>query len=129
MLPDDNNPESRISPEQLEKSLIGIATESWRFSRVFARLVGKLDAGEASRYVNQLRYFHKMLEENMQDAGMKLVNVESQPFDPGMAASAINIADFGPDDQLVVDQMIEPIIMGVNGLKKAGTIMLRKVQL
>jgi hypothetical protein len=129
MLPDDNNPESRISPEQLEKSLINIATESWRFSRVFARLVGKLDAGEASRYVNQLRYFHKMLEENMQDAGMKLVNVEGQPFDPGMAASAINIADFGPDDQLLVDQMLEPIIMGASGLKKAGTIMLRKVQL
>lgn len=129
MLSEENNPETTVNPEQLEKSLINIATESWRFSRLFARLVGKLDAGEASRYVNQLRYFHKMLEDNMQEAGMKLVSVEGQPFDPGMAASALNIADFGPDDPLLVDQMLEPIIMGVSGLKKEGTIMLRKVQL
>ena len=58
---------------------------------------------------------------------MKIVNVEGQPFDPGMAASAINIGDFGPDDVLLVDQMVEPIIMGVEGLRKQGTVMLRKV--
>jgi hypothetical protein len=130
MIPNGQNDlETSFTPEQLEKSLINIATESWRFSRLFTRLVGKLDAGEASRYVNQLRYFLKMLEKNMNDAGMKLVNVEGQPFDPGTAASALNIADFGPDDQLLVDQMLEPIIMGTDGLKKSGTIMLRKVQL
>ena len=45
-------------------------------------------------------------------SGLKLVNVEGQLFDPGMAASALNIGDFGPDDDLFVDQMVEPIIMG-----------------
>ena len=44
-----------------------------------------------------------------------------------MAASAINIGDFSPDDVLLVDQMLEPIIMGPNGLRKQGTVMLRKV--
>jgi len=88
--------------------------------------VNKLDAGDASRYVNQLRYFQRKIEDNLDAAGMKLVNVEGQPFDPGMAASALNIADFGPDDTLLVDQMVEPIIMGANGLKKEGTVMLRK---
>lgn len=113
--------------DQLERSLIDIAVESWRFSRLFARVVQKLDAGEASRYVNQLRYFQKKVEESFDAIGLKLVNVEGQPFDPGMAASALNIGDFGPDDALLVDQMIEPIIMGPEGLKKQGTIMLRKV--
>jgi len=125
----DSNPESAANSEFLEKALIDIATESWRFSRLFVRLVGKLDAGEANRYVSQLRYFLKKLEGNMNDAGMKLINVEGQPFDAGMAATALNISDFGPDDQLLVDQMIEPIIMGTDGLKKEGTIMVRKVQL
>ena len=58
---------------------------------------------------------------------MKIVNVEGHPFDPGIAASAINIGDFGPDDILLVDQMVEPIIMGSEGLRKQGTVMLRKV--
>lgn len=118
--------ESASSPDQLEKSLIDIAVESWRFSRLFARVVNKLDAGEAGRYLNQLRYFQKKVEENLAAAGLKLVNVEGQSFDPGMAASALNLADFGPDDGLLVDQMVEPIIMGTNGLKKQGTVMLRK---
>jgi hypothetical protein len=114
--------------EQLERSLIDVAVESWRFSKLFSRMVGKLDAGEGSRYVNQLRYFQKKLEESLDASGLKLVNVEGQPFDPGMAASALNIGDFGPDDLLLVDQMVEPIIMGPEGLKKQGTVMLRKVE-
>lgn len=114
--------------EQLERSLIDVAVESWRFSRLFARLVNKLDAGDGGRYVNQLRYFQKKVEESLDVNGLKLVNVEGQPFDPGMAASALNIGDFGPDDQLLVDQMVEPIIMGPEGLRKQGTVMLRKVE-
>jgi len=113
--------------EQFERALIDIAVESWRFSRIFARLVSKLDAGESSRYVNQLRYFQKKVDESLDAGGLKIVNIEGHPFDPGMAASAINIGDFSPDDVLLVDQMLEPIIMGPNGLRKQGTVMLRKV--
>jgi hypothetical protein len=118
--PDDIN-------NQLERSLIDVAVESWRFARLFSRVVNRLDAGESTRYVNQLRYFQKKVEDNLCANGLKLVNVEGQPYDPGMAASALNIEDFGPDDELLVDQMVEPIIMGPEGLRKQGTVMLRKV--
>jgi len=123
-MPGDEN----SATDLLERSLIEIAVESWKFSRVFARVVNRLDAGEAGRYANQLRYFQKRVEQNLDAAGLKLVNVEGHVFDPGMAASPLNIGDFGPDDALLVDQMVEPIIMGRDGLKKQGTVMLRKVQ-
>ena len=116
------------SSEQMEQSLIDIAVESWRFSRLFGKVVSKLDAGESGRYVNQLRYFQRKVEESLDSSGLKLVNVEGQPYDAGMAASALNLGDFGPDDVLLVDQMVEPIIMGPNGLRKQGTVMLRKVE-
>lgn len=115
-----------VAVDRLSQSLLDIAVESWRFSRVFARVVNKLDAGEAGRYANQLRYFQKRVEESLEAAGLKIVNVEGQPFDPGMAATALNIGDFGPEDALLVDQMVEPIIMGPEGLRKQGTVMLRK---
>lgn len=114
--------------EHLEQSLIDIAVDSWRFSRLFGKIVSKLDAGESGRYANQLRYFQKKIEESLESTGLKLVNLEGQPYDPGMAASALNVGDFGPDDVLLVDQMVEPIIMGSHGLRKQGTIMLRKVE-
>ena len=120
--------DEKAASDLLERSLLEIAVESWKFSRVFARVVNKLDAGEASRYVSQLRYFQKKVEQNLDAAGLKLVNVEGHPFDPGMAASPLNIGDFAPEDALLVDQMVEPIIMGPDGLKKQGTVMLRKVE-
>lgn len=116
------------SSEQMEQSLIDIAVESWRFSRLFGKVVSKLDVGESGRYVNQLRYFQKKVEESLDSSGLKLVNVEGQPYDAGMAASALNLGDFGPEDVLLVEQMLEPIIMGPKGLRKQGTVMLRKVE-
>ena len=114
--------------EALTKSLIDIAVESWRFSRVFERLLAKLDAGEKGRYMSQYRWFLKKIEEGLGDAGMRIINVEGHPFDPGMAATPLNIEEFESEDALIVDQMLEPIIMGPEGVVRAGTVTLRKVE-
>jgi hypothetical protein len=34
--------------------------------------------------------------------------------------------DFAPDDTLVIEQMIEPIIMGSEGLRRQGAVVLRR---
>ena len=120
------NDDSRPAPGQTEKALIEIAVEGWRFARLFQRVIAKLDAGESTRYINQLRYFQKKVDDSLGEAGLRLVSVEGQVFDPGMAAAALNLGDFGPDDTLEVEQMVEPIIMGPGGLKRQGTVMLRK---
>ena len=115
-------------PEVLTKSLLDVAVESWRFGRLFDRLLLKLDAGEQGRYRGQFRWFQRKLEDSLTDAGMRIVNVEGHAFDPGMAATPLNIEEFGSDDTLVVDQMLEPIIMGPEGVVRTGTVTLRKVE-
>jgi hypothetical protein len=72
---------------------------------------------------------HKKNEEALEQAGLRIVNVEGHPFDPGMAATPLNIEEFNANDTLMVDQMLEPIIMGAEGLVKTGTVILRKVEL
>jgi len=114
--------------EKVQQALINISIESWRFAKLFGRVLTKLDAGDGPRYANQLRYFLKRIDETLDTSGLKLVNLEGQPYDPGLAASALNVADFGPDDRLVVDQMVEPIVMNELGLVRPGTVMLRKVE-
>ena len=108
--------------------LVDMAIDSWRLARLFERLLTKLDAGEAPRFANQLRYHLKRLEERLHDADLKLVNLEGQRYDAGIAASALNIGDFGPADVLIVEQMLEPIIMGADGVVRSGTVMLQKVE-
>ena len=109
-----------------EPALIDLAVECWRFSRVYARAVTRLDVAEAQRFVSQRRYFENRLAECLSSAGLALVHHEGETFDTGMAVSALNIADFGPDEPLIVDQMIEPIVMAGATLKRPGTVMLRK---
>ena len=116
-----------ITSEAMRQSLIDISVESWRFARLFSRVVVKLDAGEAQRYAGQLRYFQKKLDAWLDTVGLRIVNLEGQPYDPGMAVSPLNIADFGPDDRLEVDQMVEPVVVSSEGLVRPGAVILRKV--
>ncbi len=120
MPPDDND------SERLERSLIDVAVESWRLARLLTRIATKLDVGEANRCANQIRYAQKRIDDSLEAHGILLVSVEGQPFDPGVAASALNVGDFDAEDPLLIDQMIEPIVMGRDGLKRQGTVMLRK---
>lgn len=109
-------------------SLLSLVTESWRFAKVFERIITKVDSGEQSRYVSQYRFFIKKLEDTLNEEGLKIVNLEGHPFDPGTAATAINLDDFQASDILLVDQMLEPLIMNDSGIIKMATVLLRKVE-
>ncbi len=119
--------ETQDSTTRVDQPLLELAVEGWRFARHFSRVLSKLDAGEGARHANQVRYFVKRIEETLEVAGMRLVNLEGQGYDPGLPATALNIEDFAPEDRLYVDQMLEPVIMGPHGLIKTGTVMLKKV--
>jgi hypothetical protein len=121
------NHENTVMLAAAEESLIELAVEAWRFSRVFARAINKLDAGDVGRFAGQHRYFLRKIEDSLACSGLALVSVEGEKFDAGMAVSALNLGDFGPDDALLVDQMMEPIVMGRDGLRRPGTVMLRKL--
>ena len=115
------------SSNAYEGAIIEIVVESWRLTRTFTRVLGKLDAGDAARFQNQLRFFQKRLEEALARTKLKVVNLEGQAYDTGMAASPLNIADFAPEDRLIVEQMVEPLIMGEEGIVRTGTVMLKRI--
>src|SRR5262245_14113020 len=120
---------TEISPDEGRQrgAIIDLSIEGWRFARVFEGLLSKLDAGEAPLYSNKALYFLKKIDDGLTCFGLRIVSLEGLPYDPGMAVSALNIADFGPDDVLVVERMVEPVIMGPEGLVRSGTVMLAKV--
>lgn len=117
-----------VSSAVMRDALITMAIESWRFARVFIRMANRLDAGEQNRFRSQYSWFMKKLDESLEQADLHIVNVEGYPFDPGIAATPLNIDEFGSDDALIVDQMLEPIIMGPEGLVRTGTVMLRRLE-
>lgn len=118
---------TETSIEKHKDAVISLAIESWRFAKVFERGITQLNAARAKRHTSQLQLFLKKTEESLEDVGLRIVNVEGSPYDPGMAATPLNIEDFAPEDHLVVDQMLEPIIMEGAVLAKTGTVTLRRV--
>lgn len=120
---------STVTPEILRDTMIDIVVESWRFVRVFDHLLLKLDAGEHKQYKSRRDWFRKSVNDSLEQVNLKIVNIEGRPFDPGMAVTPLNIEEFdAAKDELVVDDMIEPIIMDEEGsVVRRGTVTLRKV--
>jgi hypothetical protein len=111
-----------------EETVIKLITENWRLIKLFQKVVSKLDdVSDQNRYINQLRYFQKIIENSLRDVDMKIIHLEGQRYDSGMAVSSMNLNDFEEEDQLIIDQVLEPLIMGGDGsIKKMGLVILRK---
>ena len=121
--------EERMVEKRIEghkESVITLAIDSLRFAKDYQRILTRLNNNQTKRHERKLQQFVKKTEESLSGIGLRVVNVEGYPYDPGMAATPLNIEDFEPDDQLVVDQMLEPIIMEGTVLAKTGTVILRR---
>ena len=114
--------------EKLRENLVTIASELFRFEKVFKKAIGKLEIEDQDKYVSQFAWFEKKVTKALDESGLHLVNVEGQIYDPGMAVTPLNIDEFEPDDKLFVEQIIEPIIMSKNAVYKTGTVILGRVK-
>lgn len=110
------------------ETIATIGSELYRFKGVFAKAISKLDIEEQNKYSSQFAWFSKKVVKALDEAGLKIVNVDGQLYDPGMAVTPLNIEDFEPKDILYVEQTMEPIIMHENTVVKTGTVILGRVQ-
>lgn len=109
-------------------ALLDLAVESWRFSRNFEHVLEKLDAGDKSRHLSQFKWFIQRIAGALEAVGMRLVDVSGQSYTPGIAATPINLDEFEPDDELVISYMLEPVIMGKDGVVRMGKVVLHKAE-
>ena len=115
-----------MPPSDYTTALADLAAESWRFAEECRRLAQRLDAATQRRFESKLAYFSKRLESCLATAGWSFVNLEGQAFELGIAASGINVEDYHPDETLVIDQMLEPVIVGPDGVLRTGKEIVKK---
>ncbi len=104
-----------------------IGSELCRFKGVFEKAISKLDLEEQSKYMSQFAWFSKKVTKAVEEAGLRIVSLEGQAYDPGMAVTPLNIDDFEVEDELKIVQMIEPIIMQEDTVLKTGTVLLGRI--
>lgn len=110
----------------MEDNIIKITTDYWRLLALSAKITNNLEHAEKVKYSNQLRYFFKSIQRNLIECELEIVNLEGQNFDIGMAATAINMDEFSLNDDLIVKQMLEPLIMQNGVIKKQALVKLAK---
>ena len=113
--------------DRLKNSVIEIAVEHYRFKNTFMKAISKLDFDEQSKYMSQFAWFSKKVTKAVEDAGLRIISLEGQAYDPGMAVTPLNIDDFEVEDELKIIQMIEPIIMQEDTVLKTGTVLLGRI--
>jgi len=122
----DVNQQLLESNEMLTKSIVDIAGETFRFKRTFMRVISKMESQDQEKYISQFNWFTKRVDKAVENAGLRILDLTDQEYDPGMSVTALNIEDFDPEDVLYVDQMIEPVIMKGDIIRKTGTVILRR---
>jgi len=110
--------------DKMRDSLISIASELFRFQQVFSKVITKLDLDEQNKYSSQFAWFSKKVMKALDKVNLRIVNMEGQIYDPGMAVTPLNLEDFETEDVLYVEQTIEPIIMQDDSVIKSGTVLL-----
>ena len=117
-----------METECMQDVFINTLIESWRFAKTYAKILEKLDLRERNKYAGRLTWYMKKLSENAAKAGIKIKEYEAgEPFDTGMAVTTVNLDEFAPEEALVIEQMLEPIIMNREGqILQTGTVLLRR---
>ena len=106
-----------------------LATESWRFVRVFEKALQDIDEKKRKRYASRLDWYEKQIDAAMETFGCQFVDLAGKPYDAGVAATPLNLNDFDAEESLVVDYMMEPTILDADGhVIQTGTAMLRRAE-
>jgi flavin reductase (DIM6/NTAB) family NADH-FMN oxidoreductase RutF len=112
--------------DALLSTVVSISAESWRLLRTVERFALSLDGDQQRRIVSRIAFFEQRVRDELASVGLKLVDFTGQPYGPELAASAINADEFAAQDRCVVEQTLEPAVMGPEGLVRAGTVVLRR---
>ena len=113
----------------MDKNILSLIVEAWRFSRVFSDILPKLNDEDSVRFKGRYSWFCRRLEEISGNIGLKIIEITpGTAYDIGMAVTPVNIDDFDAGDSLCVMNMIEPIIMSGDNVIKTGTVILERAE-
>lgn len=113
--------------EKVEEALIKLAIESWRFAKVFERAIQKADPREQKKFRGRLDWYQKQIEQSLSSLEYRLQDFGGKEYDAGMPLTPANLAEFGEQEQLIVDYALEPVIIDADGkIIHHGTAMMRR---
>lgn len=105
---------------------VKLALEAYKLASLTQTVLNQVDPTEAKKYSSRLAFILRNIQETLQESQLRIVPLEGVPFDEGLAISAVNLSEFDSRDDLIIDRVLEPLIMGSQGIVHSGIVSLRK---
>ena len=110
-----------------EEVVLSLIVESWRFSQVVQKAVQELPENRRGRYNSRLEWYIKKLKDSLEALNCHIEDYTGRKHETGMPLTILNLDEFQEDDEITIEIMIEPVIIGNDGtVVKTGTAMGRK---
>lgn len=120
--------EERENSRPATQAMVDFAAENWKLMQTVERCVPGMDPFDAERFLNQFGWYQRKVQAMLAEAGLSVVELTGQAFQPGMAVTPLNLEDFPnrPDAAFRIAQTVEPIVMEKGMVRKTGIVMLRE---
>ena len=123
--------ELNVVNNEFIEAVADLTTESYRFLQVFVSCMNKLnklESGASKRYESRYQFFIKKLTENLQRIDIHVQDFTNKPYETGLPVTAINLDEFENCNELLIEQMVEPVLMRNGKLLRNGTVILKGVK-
>lgn len=117
---------SERSEKCAEAVLSRMAVEYWKLLRAFQRVAVSENGDLPRRAASQHKYSAQQLAGLLDEAGLRAVTFDQQPFSAGLPVQAINSDDFESDDGLLIAATIEPTIVREGTVVRIGKVSLAR---
>ena len=117
--------EHQLSSET-ENKIITTVVELYKFNTTFSRMLQKISEEDQPRFLNKYQYFSKKIIELADTIDIQVKDFCGFDFDPGLPVSVLNLEDYSIEDELIISQMLEPVIMKKGKLIKTGVALVSK---
>jgi hypothetical protein len=96
--------------DKVLEAFAALASASADFIRASAGLDPK-DEKSVIRWSSKFTFFERYWGEVLEKAGVTSLNIVGQDYSAGLQVEAINLEDFDPKEELVIDEILKPLLV------------------
>ena len=110
--------------------IVEFIVEEYRFLKSYVSLMGKLMKDKLPKYTSVYNFHINKFNEIMEKKNLRIVDLVGKLYDDGLSVNPLNLEDFDKNDNLIIEQVLEPLIVSVTDGKiiKSGTVMLTRAK-
>ena len=99
----------------------------YKYRSMLITAMSKINVLEAQKIGRTLEFNDNKLKKLLEKERLVInYNFQGKDYDPGMACDVINIDEFNPGDELVITQVLEPVILKDGCVIHRAKIMVEK---